>query len=123
MSTSLKIVLLIIAFGVVGGVYMLKKNEALFQAELSPHQDLSTMMNTGQVELKTFAAWCAEQGHQDQALEACIAKRKARAAQLLDLEKSASSVDQPSSKLGESERVDKPTKEAQNSASLDLVQE
>ena len=89
MSTSLKFVLIVIALGAVGGFYALKQNEAQFQAEFSPHKDLSTLFNTGQVELKTFAAWCEEQGHSGQALERCVAKRKAKAEKLLELERAA----------------------------------
>ena len=89
MSTSLKLVLIVIAIGAVGGFYVLKQNEAQFQAEFSPHQDLSTLFNTGQVELKTFASWCKEQGHSGQALENCVAKRKAKAEKLLELERAA----------------------------------
>ena len=87
MSTSLKFVLIVIAIAAVGGFYLLKQNEARFQSEFSPHKDLSTMLNTGQVELKTFNSWCKEQGHQGPELERCVTRRKARAAELLELEK------------------------------------
>ena len=103
MSNTLKGVIAILAIVAVAGLYLLKQNEARFQAELSPHQGLESALSTGRVELKSFEDWCVSQGHQGQELEACIEKRKAKAKQLLDLEQQ-----------NQSNRTDLTTSETEN---------
>ena len=99
MSNTLKFVLVLIAILAVGGLYILKQNEAQFTAKLSPHQTLDTMINTGDVEVKSFKDWCRSQGHQGEELSACVKKREAKAKKLLELEKQAKEKTEDATKL------------------------
>ena len=89
MSNTLKAVIILFATIAVFGFYMLEQDKAKYQAEFSPHQGLQNALSTGRVEVKSFQAWCENQGYQGQELKACVQKREAKAQQLLELEKKA----------------------------------
>jgi hypothetical protein len=89
MSNTLKGVIVILALMAVTGFYLLKQNEAQFQAEFSSHQGLDSAISMGRIEVKSFEDWCMKQGLKDAELEACIQRRKAKAKKLLELEKEA----------------------------------
>ncbi len=111
MSNTLKGALVLIALMVAAGAYVLKQNESRFQAELSPHQDLSTLMTTGKVELKTFRAWCESQGHAGEELNACVQRRESKAKQLLELEQAMQAETPSTIKLTDQEKEDTPAAE------------
>ena len=120
MSNTLKFVLVLIAIMAVGGLYVLKQNEAKFSASLSPHQGIDTMMTTGQIEVKSFHDWCSSQGHQGEALTACVTKREAKAKLLLQLERDAkNAVNNSPAIQGESETQEPPKTNGEDSKAIE----
>ena len=92
MSNTLKGVIVILALMAVTGFYLLKQNEAQFQAEFSAHQGLNSAISMGRVEVKSFEDWCMKQGLKDTELKDCIQRRKSKAKKLLELEKETKAV-------------------------------
>lgn len=79
MSATLKVIIAITLVCAIAFFVMLSQNQSAFEAQQLPNGDLSTLQSMGRSEVKSFASWCEQQGHQGDTLEACVKRRQARA--------------------------------------------
>ena len=67
MSATLKVIIAITLVCAIAFFVMLSQNQSAFEAHQLPNGDLSTLQSMGRSEVKSFASWCQQQGHQGDA--------------------------------------------------------
>ena len=79
MSGTLKIIIATTIVCAVAFFVMSSRNQSAFEAQQLPNGNLNTLQNMGRSEVKSFASWCQQQGHQGDQLNACVKQRQTRA--------------------------------------------